>query len=64
MEEHHKLIAKIQHFYDVMKQRLDFADDYAITNLADKSKHASEELRSLTDEYSRVFEAFLYIENA
>lgn len=62
--EDQKLIAKIQHFYEVMKQRLDSIDDYAIAHPSDTYKERSEELRGLSDEYSKVFEAFLYTENA
>lgn len=63
MEENHKLIAKIQHFYDVMKHRINEVEFMNITEIGiTQHQKTSQELNELANEYSRVFEAFLYTE--
>lgn len=63
MEENHKLIAKIQHFYDVMQHRINDIDFMNITDISlHQQQKLSQELSELVAEYSRVFEAFLYTE--
>ena len=64
MEENHKLIAKIQHFYEVMNARIAEVEFRNITNNTDKI--TPQELVDLSNEYKRVFERvfeqFLYTE--
>ena len=66
-DEPHKLVAKIQHFYDVMIDMADKADDEMILIGKDVEKHKiygkSAEIRKLIAEYDKVFSAFLYKEN-
>lgn len=66
IEEHVKLVAKIQHFYDVMVGRLNEMDDASITSLNDIEtlayKEKSVELNFLTFEYAKTFENFIYRE--
>ena len=63
MEENHKLIAKIQHFYEVMQHRINDIDFMNITDTPiHEQRKFAQELSELAAEYSRVFEAFLYTE--
>lgn len=66
MEENHKLIAKIQHFYEVLQRKIDEVNDSAIMQVNDKfdekHKQNSSDLTYLCDEYSNIFKAFLYTE--
>ena len=63
-DEHIKLIAKIQHFYDFMIQHLNCAEDefLSFTHPLDKTiyKTKREMLNSLSVEYCKTFENFLY----
>lgn len=67
-DEHVKLVAKIQHFYDVMMTRLQDMEDSSlisdndVKNLSYREK--SIELNFLTDEYAKTFETFLYKESS
>ncbi len=65
-EEHGKLIAKLQHFYEVMLARVDEFENigFASTNQLDivSVKEKSAELNKLIDEYIKTFETFLYRE--
>lgn len=62
-EEHSKLIAKIQHFYEIMLYRLkSILDDSIASTLPDK-KNSVEKVcifNELLDEYEKSFESFLY----
>ncbi len=63
-EDHHKLIAKVQHFYDLMVQQAQENEDSMIVPVEEmkrmqKEKHALA-LNGLIDEYSKVFDQFLY----
>lgn len=63
-EEHHKLIAKVQHFYDLMIHVAEQTEDSMIVPVEDmkrvkKGKEASS-LNILIDEYTKVFDLFLY----
>jgi len=64
--EPHKLVAKIQHFYDVMIQVADEAEYENIVGSKEKNKNEffenSHEIRKLISEYGKVFEDFLYKE--
>ena len=63
-EEHHKLVAKIQHFYDIMIYRVQEVEENAIIIKSENEKKMKQEkcveLKRLIDEYCKVFEAFLY----
>lgn len=65
-DEHVKLVAKIQHFYDVMLSRLNSMEDSSLTSTNDLERisyrEKSVELNYLTFEYSKTFENFLYKE--
>lgn len=65
-DEHVKLVAKIQHFYDVMMTRLsDIEDKSLTTNNQLESigyREKSVELNFLTFEYAKTFQTFLYKE--
>lgn len=66
-DEHGKLVAKIQHFYDVMMNRLEdmevksLISDNNLESLGYREK--SVELNFLTFEYAKTFENFIYKEN-
>lgn len=66
-DEHVKLVAKIQHFYDVMMTRLsDIEDKSLTTNNQIESigyREKSVELNFLTFEYAKTFQTFLYKES-
>lgn len=66
IDEHVKLVAKIQHFYDVMIRRLNEMDDANMTSVNDLEslsyKEKSIELNFLTLEYAKTFENFIYKE--
>lgn len=66
-DDHVRLIAKIQHFYDVMIRRLEHMEEGVLTagstcDPADLSgyRDKSVELNFLTCEYSKTFQNFLY----
>jgi predicted RNase H-like nuclease (RuvC/YqgF family) len=65
-DEPHKLVAKIQHFYDIMVNTAEELEDHVILveKHAEKSKthEKSVEIRKLISEYDKVFAAFLYKE--
>lgn len=65
-EEHLKLIAKIQHFYDLMAQRLANYENESIASPNESDRHRAkakaEEITTLLFEYSKVFHEFLYQE--
>lgn len=67
-DEHVKLVAKIQHFYDVMISRLREIEDNSLTSV-DKSetlayKEKSIELNYLSFEFAKTFDTFLYKESS
>lgn len=63
-EEHVKLVAKIQHFYDVMLSRLGEMEDDGISSVNDLERvsyrEKAVELNHLIGEFSRTFQTFLY----
>jgi len=65
-DEHVKLVAKIQHFYDVMIRRLQEMEDGSLTSVNNMEtlayREKSLELNFLTAEYGKTFETFLYKE--
>lgn len=65
-DEHVKLVAKIQYFYDVMMRRLQDVEVACVSSFNDIDsslyKEKSEELNFLASEYSKTFETFLYKE--
>lgn len=67
-EEHVRLVAKIQHFYDLMLQRLRDVEDSELTVIHDGcsagEREKIEELEFLAYEYAKTFENFLYKESA
>lgn len=66
MEDHVKLVAKVQHFYEIMISRNQFMLNDAIeSNSYDKKLLSNEanNMSSLIEEYEKAFESFLYKEN-
>lgn len=65
-DEHVKLVAKIQHFYDVMMRRLQDMEDGSLTSVHQTEslayKEKAVELNFLSFEYAKTFENFLYKE--
>lgn len=65
-DEPHKLVAKIQHFYDIMIDVADRLEDQIISGGKDVEKQKihekSVEIRKLIAEYDKVFPCFLYKE--
>lgn len=65
-DDHDKLVAKIQHFYDMMIYRIQEVEENALIIKAENDKKMRQEkcseLKKLIDEYSKVFETFLYKE--
>jgi hypothetical protein len=65
-DEHGKLIAKVQHFYEFMLARVDEFENisFASTNNNDivSAKEKGIELNKLIFEYTKTFETFLYKE--
>lgn len=65
-DEHVKLIAKIQHFYDVMIRRLEDMEDGSLSGGNDIEslpyREKCIELNFLSFEYAKTFETFLYKE--
>lgn len=65
-DDHSKLIAKIQHFYDLLNTRLNLTEDdsFVTKNELDKTclKEKIIELQGLLAEYNRIFEKVLYHE--
>lgn len=65
-EEQGKLIAKIQHFYELMIRRLQHLEDTCLTT--DKEaitigcREKSVEISLLSDEFAKTFENFLYLD--
>ena len=62
-EEHIRLVAKIQHFYELMIASNSAMLDEAIESKNIDRKAAVEEatrMNTLLDEYERAFESFLY----
>jgi hypothetical protein len=66
-DEHVKLVAKIQYFYDVMIQRLNETEDNGMSSSNDLERisyrEKSAELTYLTSEFSKTFQNFLYRES-
>lgn len=67
MEDHNKMIAKIQHFYEVLQRKIDDANALAIMQVShknnEKNLQISSDLTEICNEYSRIFNAFLYTES-
>ena len=65
-DEHIKLIAKIQHFYDFMNRRLVEFEDRGIVEYTEFDRvgyrEKTIELNSLLTQYAKVFQEFLYKE--
>ncbi len=65
-DEHQKLVAKIQYFYDIMTNRLSKFEDLSLTGMPESDRSAfaevATELNYLALEYSKTFENFLYKE--
>lgn len=63
-DEHVKLVAKIQHFYDVMMRRLSEMEEDNLTSVNELEslsyREKSVELNFLSFEFSKTFENFLY----
>ncbi len=63
-EEHHKLVAKIQHFYELMIDKAEKAEDTIIASYIENERIRREgklyAFNTLINEYSKVFDAFLY----
>lgn len=66
-EEHVKLVAKVQHFYDVMLTRLNQMSDNCLSSSNDLERKAyrekTDELNVLVVEFSKTFQTFLYRES-
>lgn len=66
-EEHVKLVAKIQHFYDVMLSRLNQMEDDSLSSSNDLERlsyrEKSAELNFLIQDFSKTFQNFLYRES-
>lgn len=66
-DEHVKLVAKIQHFYDVMMSRLEDMEDKSLSTSNQLEsigyREKSVELNFLTFEYAKTFQTFLYKES-
>lgn len=66
-DEHVKLVAKIQHFYDVMVQRLNEMQGDCVSSCNDIERityrEKSVELTRLIGEFGRTFESFIYKES-
>lgn len=64
-DEHIKLVAKIQHFYEIMVNlNAKILDDSIASHSPDKRVECekAQAISSIIDEYERVFESFLYKE--
>ncbi len=65
-DDHLKLVAKIQYFYDVMISRLENMEDRTMTSIctleSNGCKQKSIELNYLADEFSKTFDNLLYKE--
>ena len=65
-DEHVRLVAKIQHFYDVILRRLGELEDSSLNVVTSKDsvayKEKSCELNFLAFEFAKIFETFLYKE--
>lgn len=63
-DEHVKLVAKIQHFYDVMVQRLNEMQGDCVSSCNDiertSYREKSIELLQLIGEFGKTFESFIY----
>lgn len=63
-DEHVKLVAKIQHFYDVMVQRLTQMESDCVSSCNDMERNTyrekSIELTELIGEFGKTFESFIY----
>lgn len=63
-DEHVKLVAKIQHFYDVMVQRLNEMEGDCVSSCNDIERityrEKSIELTGLIGEFGKTFESFIY----
>lgn len=66
-DEHVKLVAKIQYFYDVMTRRLNEMENDSMSSSNDLEllsyKEKSVELNYLSAEFCKTFENFLYKES-
>ena len=66
-DEHVKLVAKVQYFYDVMIGRLQEMEEGSVTSVNSidsiSYREKSVELNYLTFEFSKTFENFLYKES-
>lgn len=66
MNEHEKLIAKIQYFFDLLSSKHDFIINEILAKNEDVIKNnikvdIIEINASLEDEYKKIFEDFLYL---
>lgn len=65
-DEHVKLVAKIQHFYDVMVQRINEMEGDCVSSCNDMERLSyrdkSKELNHLIFEFGKTFENFIYKE--
>lgn len=64
-EEHIRLVAKVQHFYEIMVNfNAKILDDSISSNSPDRRVECekAEAINSIIDEYEKVFESFLYKE--
>lgn len=63
-DEHVKLVAKIQHFYDVMVQRLNGMEVDCVSSCNEieriSYREKSRELTQLIGEFGKTFESFIY----
>lgn len=63
-DEHVKLVAKIQHFYDVMVQRLSGMEADCVSSCNEIERityrEKSIELTQLIGEFGKTFESFIY----
>ncbi len=62
-DEHIKLVAKVQHFYEIMLAKNAYILDEAILSEPPESQYSlktSYEITELINEYEKAFEAFLY----
>ena len=66
-DDHIRLVAKIQHFYEILVAKNGQILDDAISGKSPDKKIAYEkasEINSLISEYEKAFESFLYKQNS
>ncbi len=65
-ESHDKLIAKIQHFYDICIARLNHLEDFSMCCETEKDRLTAmkkvSELNWVMEQYCNTFDSFLYQE--